>query len=169
MAVPVRRRTRGGTSAQLREELAVPAGTPLSFTPVSSDVNGEISHVVAYRPLQLTEGELSGVRLMVPATAAVRTRGRSVTGVIGAIKPADQDVEREGRAFARALLANGDIRNTAQTATPAGGRRTRGGSHAGVVAPQPRPAYAPFPPTHEVKIVAGEPTLSRIGFSGRRR
>ncbi len=169
MAVPVRRRTRGGTSAQLREELAVPAGTPLSFTPVSSDVNGEISHVVAYRPLQLTEGELSGVRLMVPATAAVRTRGRSVTGVIGAIKPADQDVEREGRAFARALLANGDIRNTVQTAAPAGRRRTRGGSSAGVVAPQPRPAYAPFPPTHEVKIVAGEPTLSRIGFSGRRR
>ncbi len=169
MAVPVKRRTRGGSSAQLREELNVPAGTPLSFTPVSTDVNGDISHVVAYRPLQLTEGELSGVRLMVPATAAVRTRGRTVTGVIGAIKPADQDVEREGRAFARALLANGDIRGTAEPTGAAGRRRTRGASPVGVIAPQPRPAYAPFPPTHEVKIVGGEPTLSRIGFSGRRR
>jgi hypothetical protein len=169
MAVPVKRRTRGGSSAQLREELNVPAGTQLSFTPVSTDAHGEISHVVAYRPLQLTEGELSGVRLMVPATAAVRTRGRSVTGVIGAIKPADQEVEREGRAFARALLANGDIRGTAQPTGASGRRRTRGASPVGVIAPQPRPAYAPFPPTHEVKIVGGEPTLRRIGFSGRRR
>jgi hypothetical protein len=169
MAVPMRRRTRGGSSQQLREELAVPSGTPLSFTPVSSDLQGEISHVVAYRPVQLTEGELSGVRLMVPAVAAVRTRGKSVTGVIGAVRPADQEVEREGRAFARALLANGDIRSTPPAAAAGTGRRTRGARPRGVVQPPPRPAYAPFPPTHEVRIVAGEPTLTRVGFSGRRR
>jgi hypothetical protein len=169
MAIPVKRKTRGGSTQQLREELAVPAGTPLTFTPVQSDTQGEIAHVVAYRPVQLTDGDLAGVRLMVPAVAAVRTRGRSVTGVIGAVKPADQEVEREGRAFARALLANGDIRGTAATAAPATGRRTRGGGGKSIAPPPPRPAYAPFPPTHEVRIVAGEPTLARVGFSGRSR
>jgi len=171
MAVPVKRRTRGGGGAQqqLRDELGVPSGTQLSFTPVTSDTQGEISHVVAYRPLQLTDGELAGVQVMVPATAAVRTRGRSVTGVIGVVRPADQEVERESRAFAAALLANGDIRGSAARAAPASGRRTRGGGGKGIIAPAPRPAYAPFPPTHEIRSVGGQPTLIRVGFSGRRR
>jgi len=170
MAVPVKRSTRGGgVQQQLREELGVASGTKLSFTPVTSDTQGEISHVVAYRPVQLTEGDLAGVQLMVPATAAVRTRGRSVTGVIGVVKPADQEVEREGRAFARALLANGDIRGTAEAPAAAPRRRTRGGGAQASIAPTPRPAFAPFPPTHEIRVVAGEPTLTRVGFSGRRR
>ena len=110
MPVPLKRRTRGGAAQELREELEVPSGTRLQYTPVSSDIHGEVTHVAAFRPLQLTEGELTGVRLMVPAVAEVRTRGRSVTGVIGEIRPANQQIENEGRAFARALLANGDIR-----------------------------------------------------------
>jgi len=172
MAVPMRRRTRGGASQELREGLAVPSGTHLEYTSVTSDVHGDVSHVAAYRPIQLTEGQLTGVRLMVPGTAEVRRRGRSVTGVIGDVKPADQEVEREGRAFARALLANGDIRPTGDD-TASGDqprrRRVRGGRPRFEMAPTPRPNYAPFPPTHEVKMVNGEPTLSRVGFSALNR
>jgi len=177
MPVPLKRRTRGGAAAELREELEVPSGTRLQYTPVSSDIHGEVTHVAAFRPMQLTEGELTGVRLLVPAVAEVRTRGRSVTGVIGEIRPADQQIENEGRAFARALLANGDIRTVPGTAAGAAEpprRRTRGarpgGTQAGVVGPTPpRPAFAPFPPTHEIRVIGGEPTLTRVGFSGRRR
>jgi hypothetical protein len=171
MPVPLKRKTRGGTAQQLREELDVPKGTRLRMTSVSSDVHGEVTHVAAFRPIQLAEGELAGVHLMVPAVAEVRTRGRSVRGVIGNVHPADQEVENEGRAFARALLANGDIRPTVESPTEgAGRRRMRGAGRTSIrIAPAPRPSHAPFPPTHEIRTVRGEPTLARIGFSGLRR
>lgn len=175
VAVPLRRRTRGGATQELRQELEVPTGTRLRLTPVSSEVHGDMTHVAAFRPMQLTEGELTGVRLMVPASAEVRTRGRSITGVLGEVRPADRQIENEGRAFARALLANGDIRATPMTSpeeggAPTGRRRMRGGTRPRFqMQPLPRPAHAPFPPTHEVRMVGGEPTLARVGFSGRRR
>lgn len=169
MALPVRRRTRGGASEELREALAVPSGTRLNFTRAVSDVHGEIAHVVAFRPMQLTEGELTGIQLMVPAVAAVRTRGRSVTGVLGPAQPASAEVEREARAFARALLANGDVRSTPAETAVAPRRRTRGAARVGIFRAPPRPSYAPLPPTHEVRLVDGQPTLTRVGFSGRAR
>jgi hypothetical protein len=91
--------------------------------------------------------------------------------VIGNVTPADQEAEREGRAFARALLANGDIRPTGDPATEdqPKRRRVRGGRPRFEMAPTPRPNFAPFPPTHEVRMVNGEPTLSRVGFSAHYR
>jgi hypothetical protein len=170
-AVPMRR-TRGGATQQLREEMEVPSGARLRMTPVESDVHGSVTHVAAFRPMQLTEGELAGVRLLVPATAALtrRTRGRSITGVLGEVQPADAEVEQEGRAFARALLANGDIRATQpEGAAAATRRRTRGGGQRFEMRATARPGSAPFPPTHEIRIVGGEPFLARVGFSGRGR
>jgi len=165
VAVPIKSRTRGGSASQLRDELGVASNARLRMTPVESDVHGELAHVTSFRSVELTEGQLTGVQLMVPAVATVRTRGRSVTGVIGEIKPADQEAEREGRAFASALLANGDIRPTS-TSGNGTGRRTRGGAQPTVrIAAAPRPTYAPFPPTHEIRVIAGQPTLTRVGFS----
>lgn len=173
MAVPLGRRTRGGSAGQLRDQLSVPSGTKLQYTPVESDVHGDVTHVAAYRPIQITEGELTGVRLMVPAVAQVRTRGGTVVGMIGDPTPANQAIEAEGRAFARALVANGDIRPSGATGAerPAGRpvRRLRGARSAPEVQLPPRPPFAPFPPTHEIRSVAGEPTITRVGFSCRPR
>jgi hypothetical protein len=125
--------------------------------------------VSAYRPVELVEGELAGVRLMVPAVARVRTRGRTVVGVLGDVLPAEGEAEIEARAFARTLVANGDVRQvtpaTPPDATPTR-RRLRGATPVAGALP-PRLPGAPFPPTHEIQTVDGAPTLVRVGFSCR--
>jgi hypothetical protein len=160
-------RTRGAAASRLRDQMGVPNGTRLTFTEATSDVDGgQIAHVAAYRPIEMTDGELAGVRLMVPAVARLRTRGRSVVGVLGDVLPVEGEAETEGRAFARALAANGDIRGAAQPAPAAPRRRLRG--PAAIAGAQPaRIPNAPFPPTHEIQVVNGAPTIVRVGFSCR--
>jgi hypothetical protein len=111
---------------------------------------------------------LSGVYVQVPAVARVRTRGRSVVGVLGDPSPVDGDVEAESRAFARTLVANGDIVVTdGGSASAAPRRRLRGPARIAGALPA-RQAGAPYPPTHRIAQVDGQPTIVRIGFAWRR-
>lgn len=153
-------RTRAGATRHLRGQLEVPAGARLRFTAAGSDLHGEVAHVTAYRPVALTD-ELAGLHIMVPATARVRTRGAAIVGILGDVSPADAPAEVEARAFARALLANGDL--TREEA--AGPRRLRGATMAPMALPPPRPVNAPFPPTHAVRTIDGLATIVRIGFA----
>jgi hypothetical protein len=167
MAVPIKGgRTRGAASRQLREQLDVPSGARMSFTNVDSDSHGEMAHVTAYRTVALTD-ELAGLHVMVPASAQVRTRGAAVLGVLGEVRPADQEAENEARAFARALVANGDLilpvgGAAAAARAPGSGSRLRGRAFA---PPLPRPANAPFPPTHIVRSEGGLNVIKRLGFA----
>jgi hypothetical protein len=168
MAVPIKGgRTRGAASRQLREQLEVPSGARVSYTNVDSDSHGQMAHVTAYRTVALTD-ELAGLHVMVPASAQVRTRGATVVGVLGEVRPADQEAENEARAFARALLANGDLILPAGGAAagvgraPGSGSRLRGRAAA---PPLPRPANAPFPPTHVVRSEGGLNVIRRLGFA----
>ncbi|MFL5757076.1 MAG: hypothetical protein ACJ77N_12350 [Chloroflexota bacterium] len=164
LAVPMTRggRTTRGATRELRERLETPEGR-VQFTPVDTDDEGEIAHVTGFRPVELS-GELQGVHVLVPGVARVRTRGRSVVGVLGDVLPAAEEAERQARAFAQVLVANGDLRGHGTGTAPAApaGRRTRGRAMA--PAPQ-RPATAPLPPTHEIRDVDGRPTIVRLGFS----
>jgi hypothetical protein len=158
LEVPVTGTARDATR-RLRGRLQAPASARLEVTPVDTESHGPIAHVAAFRPVSLTgEPGLEGVRVMVPGVARVRRSGRSITGVLGEVTPASTEAEREARALARVLLANGDI-----AAAPT--RRTRG-RRADIVAAPQRPS--PFPPTHEIRRIGGENTLVRRGFAARR-
>ena len=158
LPVPLARQTRSGAAPELRRRLAVPPGTRIEITPVDSELHGEIAHVSAYRPLPLDGGGLQGVQIMVPGIARVATtrRGRSITGVLGEITSSEGDAAAQARAFARSLVANGDVRTA-----PRAARRL-------AAAPQPPAARVPHKPSHEIRLVGGEPTLVRVGFSHRR-
>ena len=156
LAVPLAARTRRGASAELRERMGVPRDTKLTFTPVDTGAHGEISHVAAYRPVTLSGVGLEGVRVMVPAGARIARRGAAVMGMLGDVTPADGTSDNEARAFAQALVASGQVR-TAPQAT----RRL-------AVAPQPSTDRPHRTPSHEIRIVDGEPTLVRVGFLGCR-
>lgn len=153
------RRTRSSATASLREQLGVPQGTKLELTPVDSRLHGSIAHVTAYRPLMLDGDGLEGVRVMIPGVARVQMtrRGGPIVGVLGNVMPASGDVEVEARAFVRALVASGDVRTAPRAAS-----RMRG------VAPQPQVQNPRKRTSHEIRIVGGEPTLVRLGFSHRR-
>jgi hypothetical protein len=71
------------------------------------------------------------------------------------VTPIDGDVDEQARAFARSLVASGQVR-TAPGAT----RRL-------AAAPQPRADVPQQTPSHEIRVVNGEPTLVRIGFACR--
>lgn len=146
-------KTAGAARTELRRRLAVPPGTRVEITPVASP-QGEIAHVAAYRPLSLDGRGLEGVRVMVPGAARVATRrgGRSLTGTLGEVTPAHGDVDAQARAFAKSLLDNGDIKTA-----PRAMRRL-------AAPPQPSTDRGSRAPTHEIRIVGGEPTLVRIGF-----
>ena len=94
---------------------------------------------------------------MVPGIARVATtrRGRSITGVLGEVTSSEGDAAVQARAFARSLVANGDVRTA-----PRAARRL-------AAAPQPPTARVPHKPSHEIRLVGGEPTLVRVGFSHR--
>ncbi len=138
---------------ELRRRLAVAPGTKVEVTQVESK-QGDIAHVAAYRPLALDGRGLEGVRVMVPGSARVATRrgGRSLTGTLGEITPAQGEVDAQARAFVKSLLDNGDIKTA-----PRAMRRM-------VAPPQPSTDRASRAPTHEIRILGGEPTLVRIGF-----
>jgi hypothetical protein len=163
LAVPLAARTRRGASAELRERMGVPPDTKLIFTPVDpgahgeiSHVHGEISHVAAFRSVALSGQGLEGVQVRVPAGARVARRGAAIEGVLGEVTPADGAADNEARAFALALVASGQVR-TAPQAT----RRL-------AAAPQPSVDRPQRTPSHEIRIMDGEPTLVRVGFLGSR-
>jgi hypothetical protein len=158
LPVPLTRRTRSGAARELRERLDVPPGTRIEMTPVDTDLHGEMAHVSAYRAMPLDGTGLEGVQVMVPAVARVATTrgGRSVTGVLGDVSSSEGDAAVHARAFARSLVASGDV----QTA-PRAARRL-------AAAPQAPQGGVPRKPSHEIRIVGGQPTLVRVGFSHRR-
>lgn len=154
LAVPLPKPTQAAAKSELRRRLAVPPGTKVEITPVETELHGEIAHVAAYRALTLDGRGLEGVRVMVPGAARVSTKrgGRSITGVLGDVTPAQGDVDAQARAFARSLLENGDIKMA-----PRASRRL-------AAPPQPSVDRGSRIPTHEIRMVGGEPTLKRVGF-----
>ena len=88
--------------------------------------------------------------------------------MLGEVHPVEGDVEAEGQAFARALVANGDVVGVDGDATPVPQRRLRGPARIAGALP-PRQAGSPYPPTHRVVRIDGTPTIVRIGFAGRAR
>ena len=156
MTVPLPARRRRGAADPLRERLAVPPDARLEMTPVETDLHGQITHVAAFRPLQLAGDGLEGVRIMVPGVARVARRGRSVTGVIGEVTPSTGQVADEARAFARTLVASGELRTAPRAARRMAGRRM-------AAPPQPAPRQ-PHRATHEIQVLDGEPTIRRLGF-----
>lgn len=158
LAVPLAGGNRSGATRDLRRRLAVPPGTRLEMTPVDTGLHGEMAHVSAYRPMPLDGVGLEGVQVMVPATARVATTrgGRSVTGILGNVSSSEGDAAAHARAFARSLIASGDVRTA-----PRAARRL-------AAAPQPPAGSVPHKPSHEIRMVGGQPTLVRVGFSHRR-
>jgi hypothetical protein len=158
LPVPLPGQTRSGASPELRRRLAVPPGTRIEMTPVETELHGEITHVSAYRPIPLDDDGLPGVQVLVPGVARVATtrRGRSITGVLGDVTSSAGEAVEHARAFARSLVANGDVRTA-----PRAARRL-------AAAPQPPAGRVPHKPSHEIRVVAGQPTLVRVGFSCRR-
>lgn len=151
LPVPLERRTRGDGKAELRRRIGVPPGSDLQVTPVDSAMHGEMAHVTAFRPLPLP-GVLDGVQVQVPVSARVTRRGRSITGVIGEPVTEADEVNNEARAFVRTLVQSGDLRVAPRAARRIGAP----------VAPQVRRRQTA---THEVRMVKGEPTVVRVGFS----
>ncbi len=151
------RRTRSSATNALREQLQVPHDAKVQLTPVDSTMHGPMAHVTAYRPLMLDGDGLEGVRVMIPGVARVQMtrRGGRIAGVIGNVTPASGEVEQHARAFVRALVASGDVRTA-----PRAARRMR-------AAPQPQVRGPRRQTSHEIRIVGGQPTLVRIGFSHR--
>lgn len=138
-------RTAASATRALRERLGLSAQERLAFTPVGSDMHGNIAHVAAYRATRLKGAALKGLRIMVPTIARVQMHGRAIVGLLGdPIMPAQADAESEAQAFAQGLVANGDLALDQ--------RRT-------MTRKRPRRA------THVVKLVAGKRTVVRRGFA----
>ncbi|MFL5674980.1 MAG: hypothetical protein ACJ779_08240 [Chloroflexota bacterium] len=158
LPVPLGPRKRRGATGELRERLGVPQGTRVDVHEVDSDTHGTIGHVTAYRPVPLDAEGLQGVNIMVPGVARVQLarRGGDITGVLGEVSPATGDAERQARAFARTLVAAGDIRVSTRV------------TRARRIAPPPAVAPPKRTASHEIRVVAGEPTVVRVGFSSRR-
>jgi len=115
-------------------------------------MHGAIAHVTAYQPLALGAA-LKGLHIQVPAVARVQTRGKAIVGMLGDPAPASDRVETEARAFAQALLRNGDI--TGVTGIVAAARAVARGR---------RPVRRA---THEVKMIGGRRTIVRRGLASR--
>jgi hypothetical protein len=158
LPVPLPGHTRSGAAPELRRRLGVPSGTRIELTPVDTELHGEIAHVSAYRPVPLDGVGLQGVQVMVPGVARVATtrRGRSITGVLGEVTSSEGQATDQARAFARSLVANGDVRTA-----PRAARRL-------AAAPQPQAPRVPHTASHQIRLVDGQPTLVRVGFSCRR-
>jgi hypothetical protein len=152
LPVPISGKGAAGVRGELRSRMEVPAGTRLRITPVSTDLHGEIAHVSASRPLRLTGDGLDGVEIMVPAAARVARRGRGMGELIGDVSPITTEAEDNARAFARSLVASGQLR-----VSPRVTRRARGVASA---IPQGPARTA----THEIRVVRGTPTIVRRGF-----
>ncbi len=151
--VPLQSKKRGDGLAELRRRMAVSPDAKMEITPIDTEMHGEIAHIVAYRPLVLTE-DLPGVVVNVAAVARVTMRGASITGTLGEVQPAAADVDTEARAFVKAVVHNGDVR----VGTPVARRL------------QAPPMSATGPrrtATHEVRLEGGQPTLKRVGFACR--
>jgi len=144
LATPLARSAAAARRA-LCEELEAPRGARLAVTRVASEMHGEIAHVAAYRPLRLAAGALAGVHVPVPAAARVQTRGGALVGLLGAPAPVDATADREARAFAKGLLASGQLALGRR-----GARSRRGGERRA---------------THAVETIAGRRTLVRRGFA----
>ena len=117
-------------------------------------MHADIGHVAAYRPLRLDGDGLDGVRVMVPGVARVSTRrgGRTITGVLGDVTPAQGDADARP---ARSPAAS----------SPAATSRWRRGRVVGWGRPRSRRSdRGARKPSHEIRIVDGEPTLRRVGF-----
>jgi len=127
----------------LREQLDAPKGARLAFTPVTSDMHGDIAHVAAYRQVRLAGAPLKGLHIMVPAVARVQVRGRAIVAMLGEVTPVGGDEETQAQAFAQALVANGDLERD-------GARRAS--------------RRAPRRPTHVIRTVGGRRTIVRRGF-----
>jgi hypothetical protein len=128
----------------LRARLRAPKGAKLSFTAVSSDLHGNMAHVVAYKPLRLGGVVLKGLQIMVPAVARVQVKGRAIVGMLGEVMPVAGDEEAQAQAFAQALVANGDL-------VLQGARAVA--------------RKLPRRPTHVVRTVGGRRRLVRRGFA----
>jgi hypothetical protein len=158
LPVPLGPRKRRAATGELRERLGVPQGTKITVNEVESDNHGTIGHVTAYRAVPLDAEGLQGVNIMVPGVARVQMtrRGGAIAGVLGDVSPATGDAEAQARAFARTLIANGDVKVSART------------TRARRIAPPPSVAPPKNTASHEIRVVAGEPTIVRVGFSFRR-
>jgi hypothetical protein len=151
------RKGRSRVTSILREQLGVPNDAKIELTPVDSELHGAIAHVTAYRPLALDGDGLEGVRVLIPGIARVQMRGLGgpITGILGDVTPASGAVEDEARAFVRALVASGDV-----SAAPRAATRM-------MAPPQPQAQNPRKRTSHEIRIVGGQPTLVRVGFSHR--
>ena len=160
LPVPLARRTRAGASPSCVAGSPSRPGTRIELTPVDTDLHGEIAHVSAYRPSPARRrgargrpGAWSRASPVSPAPAAER----SITGILGEVTSSEGEAATQARAFARSLVANGDVRTAPRAARRLG------------AAPQP-PADpgADSRTSHEIRMVDGEPTLVRVGFAERR-
>jgi hypothetical protein len=153
LPVPLAAASAVGRRGLLREQMGVAPDATLRVTPVDSAMHRGLAHVTSYRPLTLSGEGLDGVQVMVPAAARVVRRGAAIVDLIGEVAPADDAADENARAFARALVAHGQIRTA-----PAAGRRV---APTVAAAPDGPPRMA----THEIRLVSGQPTLVRVGFA----
>ena len=145
-----------GRPPELRRRLAVPPGTRIELTPVDTDLHGEIGHVSAYRPVPLDGVGLDGRPGHGPGHRACRQHPRA-----GARSPASW--ARSPRPRARPRRRRGPSRaRSSPTATCAPPRVLPDGSppHR-----SRRPPGCRARTSHEIRLVDGEPTLVRVGFS----
>jgi hypothetical protein len=162
LPVPLAARTRRGATLELRDRMGVAPDAPLQITTIASDMHGEIAHVTAYRALSLNGEGLEGVQVLVPAMARVARRGTAIVGMLGDVAPADAGSDEQARAFARGLVAAGQVR-----AAPATVRRASAAVRRLAVVPQPAAGTAPPSASHEIRVIQGRPTLVRVGFAER--
>ena len=158
LPVPLGPRTRRGATGELRERLGVPQGTKVEVNEVESDSHGTIGHVTAYRAVPLD---------------ARGAAGRQHHGARCRTGP-DDPARRSHRGRPRRRLAGQRRRRTPGPGIRPHAHRQRrhpglGPGHARRGGSPPPPAVAPPKRTasHEIRIVAGEPTIVRVGFSLR--
>lgn len=133
---------RVAASRALAARMGARKSAKMEMTFVESPIHGEIAHVAAYQPLKLAGGALDGLSILVPATARVAVRGRTIVGSLGDVSPVTEHLEREATAFAQTLASNGQIEGLA----------TRG-------------ARTPGRPTHAIETSRGRRVIVRRGFS----
>jgi hypothetical protein len=156
LLVPVAKKasvSRGAALGSLHAALGTGSvGAPeLEYTAVASRMHGEMAHVAAYRPEDVSDVHpaLVDVHVLAPATARVQLSGQAVRGLLGETSPLGDPTRRAVRHFARSLLETGNLEP----------------DEAAAESFPPRPARRPGPATHAIRDVGGRRTVVRLRFA----
>jgi len=151
LSIPLMADKKRVTARNAAAALVVGSGAGVAFTNVRSQMHGDIAHVAAYQPEDVSgvHPSLAGVFMLVPATARLQMARSSVVGVLGEPHALNEAARLAAKHFVKALIEFGNLEGDDALERPL----------------PARPARRPGPATHVIQTLNGKRTIVRARFA----